>query len=236
MILQNEFTVASDIATAWAHMIDLESVAQCVPGAKVESFEPPNIFKGTIRLRIGPMTVDYKGQATLAEVDEERKSATILLRAKEAKGQGSAVATVRSRLEPVAAGTKVIAETDLQITGPQAQFGKGVLEDVGARVMDEFSKRLEEQIMADKQGQQDEASADGHMAGIGDHGSSSHSSAPGGYSQRSQFSSDDDALDIGRILVQSKLGSMAKVGGAVALLSTVLILLIVKVRKSFCHS
>ncbi|MCL4314087.1 MAG: SRPBCC family protein [Actinobacteria bacterium] len=228
MILHNEFTVASDIATVWAHMTDLEGVAQCVPGAKVDSFEPPNVFKGTIRLRIGPMTVDYKGQATLAEADEESRSATILLRARETKGQGSAVATVRSRLEPVAEGTKVVAETDLQITGPQAQFGKGVLEDVGARVMEEFSKRLEEQILADKQDQQSESLPEGSASAGSDY---SRSSAPGGYARQGQFRSDDDALDIGRILVQSKLGNIAKVGGAVALLSVFLVLLFLKGRK-----
>ena len=133
VILRNEFTVGSDLETVWTHMLDLEVVASCVPGAKIEEIEPPNVYKGAIRVRIGPMTVHYKGQATLLDVDEQARTATILLKAREARGQGSAIATIRNRLEATPDGTRVVAETDLQITGPQAQFGKGVLEDVGRK-------------------------------------------------------------------------------------------------------
>src|SRR5579864_7949712 len=99
-----------------------------------------------MRLKLGPMRVEYRGTATLSAVDEARHTAVISLSAREAKGQGSAMATIRNRLEPVEAGTRVRAETELHITGPQAQFGRGVIEDVGRRVLDEFSQRLEERI------------------------------------------------------------------------------------------
>lgn len=206
MILRNEFTVGSDLETVWARMVDLEGMADCVPGAKIEEIEPPNVYKGAIRVRIGPMTVDYKGQATLLDVDEQARTATILLKAREARGQGSAVATVRNRLEATPEGTRVVAETDLQITGPQAQFGKGVLEDVGSRVLEEFTKRLEERIRADARGRPNRADLTGDGAGdnlrVGRH-----------------HGAGDEALDLGRVVAQSMLDRTAKIAGVVVVLS-----------------
>ena len=146
MILQNEFTVAADIDSVWRELLDMESVATCLPGATITGTGEQNVYDGSMRLKIGPMRVEYRGTATLSEVDEPAHTAVISLRAREAKGQGSALATIRNQLEAVDGGTRVLAETDLQITGPQAQFGRGVIEDVGKRVLGEFSRCLEEKI------------------------------------------------------------------------------------------
>ncbi|HET6866896.1 MAG TPA: SRPBCC family protein [Solirubrobacteraceae bacterium] len=146
MIIENEFTVGADIDAVWRELLDMEGVASCLPGATITATEQDNVYDGSMRLKIGPMRVEYRGRATLSEVDEANHTAVISLSAREAKGQGSAMATIRNRLETVDGGTKVSAETDLQITGPQAQFGRGVIEDVGKRVLGEFSQRLEERI------------------------------------------------------------------------------------------
>jgi len=146
LILQNEFTVAAPIETVWRALLDMEGVASCLPGATITATAEENVYDGSIRLKIGPMRVEYRGTATLAEVDEQGHTAVISLSAREAKGQGSAMATIRNRLAEVDAGTRVTAETDLHITGPQAQFGRGVIEDVGKRVLNEFSACLEEKI------------------------------------------------------------------------------------------
>lgn len=221
MILRNEFTVRGDVDTVWLKMLDIQGVADCVPGAKIEEYEPPNVYRGAIRVRIGPMTVDYKGEATLAEVDEEARTATIFLKAREAKGQGSAVATVHNRLEAVPGGTRVVAETELQITGPQAQFGKGVLEDVGARIMSEFSQRLEERISSDSYGS---------SGGISKQNGEEKSRRTG-----SAVRNEDDALDLGRVMAQSMLDRFSKIGGAVVALGLVVILVrrACKGRRSF---
>lgn len=203
MLLKNEFTVAADVDTVWAHLLDMEGVAACLPGARIEEVVPPNVYKGTIRVRIGPMTVEYRGQATLAEVDVASRSARIDLKAREARGQGSALATVRNHLEPAGSGTRVVAETDLQITGPQAQFGKGVLEDVGGRVLEEFSRRLEERM----------AGSTGAAQGRGG------STEPGGTDA-------GEALDLGKILTQSAASKAAKLGGIAALVVVVLVVLL----------
>ncbi|MGH2871066.1 MAG: SRPBCC family protein [Solirubrobacteraceae bacterium] len=158
MILDNEFTVAADLEDVWNHLLDMERVASCLPGATITATEEENVYDGTMRLKIGPMTVEYRGQAVLRDVDPVAHAAVIALSAREAKGQGTALATVSNTVEAVEGGTRVRAKTDLNITGPQAQFGRGVIEDVGGRVMNEFSRRLEEQI-AGARNPVDEASA-----------------------------------------------------------------------------
>jgi carbon monoxide dehydrogenase subunit G len=146
MILENQFTVGADIDSVWRALLDMEGVASCLPGATITGTETEDVYDGSMRLKIGPMRVEYRGTATLSEVDAENHTAVISLSAREAKGQGSAMATIRNRLESVDGGTRVTAQTELHITGPQAQFGRGVIEDVGKRVLNEFSQRLEQRI------------------------------------------------------------------------------------------
>src|SRR5579884_2732228 len=137
----------------------MEGVASCLPGATITGTDRENVYDGSMRLKIGPMRVEYRGTATLTEVHEANHTAVISLSAREAKGQGSAMATIRNQLESVEGGTQVNAQTDLQITGPQAQFGRGVIEDVGKRVLGEFSQRLEQKIAGGGLGSPSEASA-----------------------------------------------------------------------------
>jgi uncharacterized protein len=190
MILTNEFTVRSDVETVWRHLLDMEEVAGCLPGATIEATDDANTFNGSMRVRVGPLTVNYEGVAVLQEVDEEQRTATISLQAREQRGQGTAMATIRNRLEPTGEGTRVLAETDLHVTGPQAQFGRGVMEDVGSRVLAEFSRRLEEQIAGGGNSQ-------GHQ-GI--------SSAPRGGAAPTQAARETDSLDLGSLVA----GSVAK--------------------------
>ncbi|MGH9291858.1 MAG: SRPBCC family protein [Acidimicrobiales bacterium] len=201
MLLTNDFVVAADLEQVWAHLLDMENVAVCVPGAKVEEVVPPATYKGTIRLKIGPMTVTYRGQATLVSADSTNHEATIEMKAREARGQGSALATVRNRLEPVPEGTRVIAETELQITGPQAQFGKGMLEDVGGRVLAEFSARLERQI---NDGQ---AGADGRSEA----GGAAAAAKVSGATARQPSGTDEDALDLNKVVSASLMARASQV-------------------------
>jgi len=146
MIIGNEFSVGAPIDDVWRALLDMEGVASCLPGATITATDRENVYEGSMKLKIGPMRVEYRGTATLSEVDEQAHTAVIALNAREAKGQGSAMATIRNRLEPSGSGTRVVAQTELHITGPQAQFGRGVIEDVGKRVLGEFAQRLEERI------------------------------------------------------------------------------------------
>ena len=210
MLLTNEFVVAADVDTVWRHLLDMEEVAECVPGAKVEEFVPPSTYRGKIRLKIGPMTVEYRGEAMLLEVDDDARRATIQMKAREARGQGSALATVRNSLAAVPGGTRVRAETELEITGPQAQFGKGVLEDVGGRILEEFTVRLERRIAAAQQESGVEApSANGAGSPRG-----ADTGAPTG--SRSSEPPEDDTLDLNRVLASSLRERGLKIGAGLA--------------------
>ncbi len=228
MLLTNEFVVAADVERVWAHLLDLENVAACVPGARVEEVVPPATYKGTIRLKIGPLTVEYRGQATLVEADEAEHRATIEMKAREARGQGSAVATVRNHLEKVDGGTRVVAETDLQITGPQAQFGKGVLEDVGGRILEEFSARLERQISGG-----DQAGAAG--PGAGEPGAVDGSRpAPAGAARAVADGGSDssaEALDLNRVLAASMRTRAKRVAVPLAALAAAVLAVLAALRR-----
>jgi uncharacterized protein len=210
VIIENEFTVGADIDTVWRELLDMEGVASCLPGATITATDQDNVYDGSMRLKIGPMRVEYRGRATLSEVDEANHTAVISLSAREAKGQGSAMATIRNRLEPVDGRTKVSAETDLQITGPQAQFGRGVIEDVGKRVLGEFSQRLEERI-----------------AGSGSGGPASGSNSGGSAAESPSAQTPAPAeLDVGSLVTSSPIVRRAGAGAlAAALIALALILL-----------
>lgn len=149
MKLQNEFTVSVPIERAWEALLDIETVAGFLPGAKIEPAGEDGVFHGSMKVKVGPMTVNYQGTARLAAVDEQARVADIEVSAKEAKGQGTAAAVIRNRLIEAAGGTRVVAETDLQVTGRQAQFGRGIMQDVAGRMLGDFARRFEEYLNAD---------------------------------------------------------------------------------------
>jgi uncharacterized protein len=142
MKLQNEFFVHVPIERAWETLLDIETVAGFLPGAKIEPGGPEGVYQGSMKVKVGPMTVNYQGTARLASVDEQAHSAEIEVRAKEAKGQGTAAAMIRNTLQEENGGTRVSAETDLQVTGRQAQFGRGIMQDVAARMLADFADCL----------------------------------------------------------------------------------------------
>jgi len=188
MKLTNEFTVAADPQTVWQTLLDMEGVAGCLPGATIEATDEGNTYEGSMRVKIGPMSVSYRGTATLTEVDEEARRAVISLRAREDKGQGTAMATITNAVKPADGGARVTAETDLHITGAQARFGRGVMEDVAGRVLEEFSSRLERQLAG------------------GDAQSADATARPR-----------EEALDMGSVMADSALARYARMAVPVAL-------------------
>jgi carbon monoxide dehydrogenase subunit G len=161
MKLENDFLVDAPLDKTWATLLDIQRVAQCLPGATLESDGADGVYRGSMQVRLGPMTLAYKGTARMAEVEEDDHSATIEVKAKELKGQGTASARIRNRLEPGAGGaTHVTVETDLNITGRPAQFGRGIMEDVAGKMLGDFAKRLEAEVLSGN-GHKPEAAPDG---------------------------------------------------------------------------
>lgn len=142
MEFTNEFTVPVSIDRAFAVLTDLETVAPCMPGATLDSVED-DTYQGHIKVKVGPMSLTYHGTARLVNVNEAAHSAGIEARGSDQRGGGTADADVTATMESLGANeTKVIVTTDINVTGRPAQFGRGVMADVGAKIIDKFSDCL----------------------------------------------------------------------------------------------
>src|SRR5215468_5209159 len=151
MKLENEFTVPAPLEQAWAVLLDVERVAPCLPGATVEPGGEDGEYAGTMTIKIGPITSRYKGTVKIESADEDTRVAVIRAQAKDARGQGTASATITSSMEQVSEGTRVRVETDMRVTGPAAQFGRGVMQDVSAKMMRQFAECLASEMSGTKE-------------------------------------------------------------------------------------
>ena len=183
MQLENSFTVPSDAETAWQTLLDVEAIAPCMPGATLESVEGDD-FSGNVKVKLGPVSMVYGGTASFLSKDESRHTAVIKGTGKEKRGTGTAQANVSLVLTAEDdARTRVDVTTDLTITGKAAQFGRGVMQDVASRLVDQFASNLET-VIAARSGGTDSSAADGPSddpAGGGDSaavGTSEGSAAP----------------------------------------------------------
>ena len=147
MELSNEFTVNAPIDQAWSVLTDLERVAPCMPGAQLTEVEGDE-YRGNIKIKVGPITAQYKGAATFQSRDDASHTAVLKAEGRDTRGQGNASATITATLVPAGAGTKVTVATDLTITGKVAQMGRGVLADVSAKLLDQFVDSLERDVLS----------------------------------------------------------------------------------------
>ena len=142
MQLEHEFTVPVPVAQAWDVLLDVERIAPCMPGATVESFDGETI-EGRVKVKVGPIQVTYAGTARFVEKDAAGRRAVIDASAKEARGVGTAKATITALLhDEGASSTRVTVTTDLAITGKPAQFGRGVMAEVGNKILGRFADCL----------------------------------------------------------------------------------------------
>lgn len=141
MQLEHTFTVPTDLEHAWQLLLDIERVAPCMPGAALDSVDGDD-FTGTVKVRLGPIGLTYKGKASFVEKDETAHRAVISAQGKDARGNGTASATVTATLSARDDGTLVEVLTDLNITGKPAQFGRGVMVDVGNKLIGQFADCL----------------------------------------------------------------------------------------------
>jgi carbon monoxide dehydrogenase subunit G len=147
MKLENEFTVDVPVEDVWSVLLDLERVTPCLPGAALTE-ESGDEYKGEMKVRLGPVSQEYQGTVKIEEADESEHRAVIRAEGKDARGQGTASATITSALQDEGNdSTKVHVETDMQLTGRAAQFGRGVQQDVAAKLLSQFAECLENEIM-----------------------------------------------------------------------------------------
>jgi carbon monoxide dehydrogenase subunit G len=135
------------VEEAWKVLLDLERIAPCLPGAQLTEVEGDE-YRGTVKIKVGPITAQYKGVAKIEEADEANRKVVLQAEGRDTRGQGNASATVTATLVPDGDGTTVNIDTDLNITGKVAQFGRGVMADVSSKLLGQFADNLKRDVLA----------------------------------------------------------------------------------------
>jgi uncharacterized protein len=150
MEMDHSFTVPVPPDRAWDVLLDVERIAPCMPGATVDSFDG-EVVTGRIKVKVGPVSLTYKGTAKFTERDPDARVIVLEASGKETRGAGTASATVRATLEPESGGeaSKASMHTTMNVTGRPAQFGRGVMVEVGGKLVEQFAQNLRQLITDD---------------------------------------------------------------------------------------
>jgi carbon monoxide dehydrogenase subunit G len=152
MQLENSFTVGAPPERVFAYLLDVNKIVGCVPGAELSEVVDPNTFKGKVKVKVGPITVAYNGTAKIAERNPVEHSATLEAEGRETTGPGSARAKAFMSVTADPAGSLVKIVTDYSVAGRVAQFGRGVMEDVSRRIVNEMAACIKANVEAAEPG------------------------------------------------------------------------------------
>jgi uncharacterized protein len=137
----NSFTVPVPPEQAWDVLLDVQTIAPCMPGASVDEVDG-DVVNGRMRIKVGPVSLTYRGTAKFTERNPETRTLALEASGKETRGAGTASADVLATLVPDPAGTLVNIHTSMNVTGRPAQFGRGVMVEVGGKLVDQFAVNL----------------------------------------------------------------------------------------------
>ena len=163
MKLENRFTVPVPVDEAWRVLLDVERIAPCMPGATLTSVDGDE-FEGKVKVKVGPINLTYGGKARFVSKDDATHVAVIDGSGKETRGTGTARALITCRLIDKGDTTDVEVDTDLNVTGKPAQFGRGVLADVSGKLVDQFAACLSDEIRSGTPTEAAAPSVDGALA------------------------------------------------------------------------
>lgn len=149
MQITNEFTVPLPPHQAWPLLLDLQRVAPCLPGATITSVDGDE-YEGRAKIKVGPITAEYKGTARFLERDQANFRATLRASGKDARGQGNVSADIGLQLVEHESGSTVLVDTEMDISGKIAQFGRGVINDAAGAILGIFAERLGEMMIEDQ--------------------------------------------------------------------------------------
>lgn len=205
MQLDHRFAVPLPPEQAWSALLDLDLVAGCFPGAQLESVDG-DTFEGRVRVKLGPVSFTYRGQGRFVERDDDGRRVVIEARGRDIRGASTAGAVVTATVSPDGDGSDVHVVTELDVTGPPAQLGGGMLQDVSNRLLDQFVARLRDQVSGQP--------ADGPAAGAGAAaaGAGGVTGAAGG--RPAEGEADDDQLDLVAAVLGSQRALLLAVGAA----------------------
>jgi carbon monoxide dehydrogenase subunit G len=148
MQIENEFIIEVPVEAAWPILLDVQRIAHCLPGASVESVDG-DAFAGRVKVKLGPVRLTYAGSGRFLERDEQARRAVIEAAGKDTNGSSTARALVTTTLAGAGDRTKVTVVTDFNVTGKPAQFGRGVMQDVSAKLVSQFAANLSAKLAAD---------------------------------------------------------------------------------------
>ena len=154
MLINNDFDVAQPVAKVWEFFDDIPRVAACLPGATLTENLGDDKYGGQVAVRMGPVKLQFAGTAEITERDEAAKRIVVNAAGADQRGRGQASMVVTATLSQAGAGTKVAVSQDLQLSGAAAQYGRGMISDVTAVLMRDFSVNLANQIAAAERGEQ----------------------------------------------------------------------------------
>lgn len=232
MDLNSTFEVARPIDEAWAVLTDLERIAPCLPGAQLTEVEG-DVYRGFVKVKVGPITAQFKGAANFVERNDQDHKAVLSGKGRDTRGAGNASALITAKLEAVSDSiTRVNVDTDIKITGKFAQFGRGVMADVSANLMDQFAQNLAEMLAEapsddlseteQAESEHPEASTEGGTTASGT--TASEATAPSGGPRKIDMP-EPEAIDlIGAVgaPVMKRIATLAAVVGAFLLLRRLL--------------
>ena len=152
MEIKNSFTVSSDIKTSWNILLDIERIAPCMPGAELTAVIDDTHYKGNAKLRVGPVSLTFSGEAEITEVDEVNFTAKVLAKGNDTKGRGAADAYVVFALSEDGEQTRVDVSTELNLSGSVAQYGRasGLIDAIASQIISDFTDNLESEIANEK--------------------------------------------------------------------------------------
>lgn len=148
MRFSNSFEVSLPPVQAWKTLMNIPGIAPCMPGAELTEVVDADTYKGKVAVRMGPVVLAFAGTAKFEERDDEARTARVKAQGSDSKGRGGANAVVNFHLEPSGSGSKVLIDTDLNLSGSVAQYGRGagMIQTIAAQLINQFAKSLEKQI------------------------------------------------------------------------------------------
>ena len=149
MVLENSFEVAAPVEAAWELLTDVPAVVPCMPGAELLDERAGGTWKAKLNVKLGPIALQFLTDVRHQEVDEAARRIVLAAKAREARGRGNAQATIESRLSEATGGTRVEITTDVRLQGTVAQYGRGVVADVAARMTEQFAACVARKLVAE---------------------------------------------------------------------------------------